>query len=62
MMRLAMQTEERDDGHRYGLIGGNTDNGGAANVNNNPRDNANDNIAVRLVLSRKLFFYKEIVS
>lgn len=47
-----------DDGVRNGLDGGNADNGGASNVDNNSRDNANDNLTVRLVLARnalKLF-------
>jgi len=44
---------QRDVGHRSGLIGGNTDNGGAAFVYYYPRDSADVRIAVRLVLSRK---------
>lgn len=43
-----------EDGKRNGLIGGNRDNGGAANVDNNWRDNRNDNNAVRLVLQRNI--------
>lgn len=42
-----------DDGDRNGLNGGNRENGDASNVNYNWRDNANDNLSVRLVLSRK---------
>ena len=40
-----------DDGHRNGLNGGNRDNGGAVNVDNDHRDNRNDNLGVRVVLS-----------
>lgn len=42
-----------EDGARNGLNGGNRANGGASNVNYNWRDDANDNLAFRLVLSRK---------
>ena len=44
-----------EDGDRNGLIAGNRDNGGAANVDNNWRDNRNDNYAVRLVLARNKY-------
>lgn len=45
---------------RNGLLGGNRKNGGASNVDNNSRDNANENWAVRLVLSRKQSISKEL--
>src|SRR3989338_6069762 len=50
--RLAMRTILEDDDARNGLNGGNRDNGGPSNVDNNSRDNADDNLAVRLVLAR----------
>ncbi len=50
---LGSTYREHDDGHRNGLNGGNRDNGGAANADNDHRDNRNENLSVRLVLSRK---------
>ena len=43
-----------DDGDRNGLNGGNRENGGPSDVDNTWRDNANENLSVRFVLSRNI--------
>jgi hypothetical protein len=44
------------DGARDGLLGGHRADGGAANVDNNWRDNRNDSYALRLVLARSYWW------